>query len=169
MYNERNHKKGGLPVLRKRNDVSVRGRGDEDSPIIKAILRSSLLGILASVLSGGVLLTFLCFFAIRAKDPLSLRPPLSLLALLPSNFFGGFISAKKSKCSPIACGAITAAMWMILSLAVAVCLPYPASNHALWQSISLHVASVLFCVLGAFAGSYKPVRDTRKKRRFSGK
>ncbi len=169
MYNDSHKGKSGLPAQKRQMGMAQRTRVNEETPIIKTVLLSSLLGVLTSVISGGILLTLLCFFALGSEDPLSLIAPLSLLALLPSNFLGGFISTKKADCSPLACGAITAAMWMLLSLVVALFLPYPSSNYALWQSILLHCASVLFCVLGAFAGSYKPRKDTRKKHRFGGK
>ncbi len=169
MYNDRHKGKSGLPAQKRQMGMAQRTRVNEETPIIRTVLLSSLLGMLVSVISGGILLTILCFVALGSEDPLSLIAPLSLLALLPSNFLGGFISTKKADCSPLACGAICAAMWMLLSLVVALCLPYPSSNYALWQSILLHCASVLFCVLGAFAGGYKPRRDTRKKHRFGGK
>ena len=169
MYNDRKRGKGGLPAQKRQVGIAQRTHATEEEPIIKAVLLSSLFGVLASVLSGGILLTVLCFVALGSDDPLSLIAPLSLLALLPSNFLGGFISSKKADCSPLACGAICAAMWMLLSLVVALCLPYPSSDHALWQSIMLHAASVIFCVLGAFAGNYKPKKNTRRKRRFGGK
>ena len=169
MYNDRKRGKGGLPAQHRVTGMSQRTRTVEDTPIIKKVLLSSLLGVLVSALSGGILLTLLCLFALGTEDPLSLIPPLSLLALLPSNFFGGFVSSKRADCSPMACGAICAAMWMLLALVVALCLPYPSSDYALWQSIMLHMSSVLFCVLGAFAGCYKPRKDTRKKHRFGGK
>ena len=166
MYNDRHRGKSGLPAQKRQMVMAQRTYASEETPIVKTVLLSSLFGVLASVLSGGILLTILCFVALGSEDPLSMIAPLSLLALLPSNFLGGFISTKKADCSPLACGAICAAMWMLLSLVVALCLPYPSSHYALWQSILLHCASVLFCVLGAFAGGYKPRRDTRKKRRF---
>jgi putative membrane protein (TIGR04086 family) len=169
MYNDRKRGKGGLPAQKRQVGIAQRTHATEEEPIIKAVLLSSLFGVLASVLSGGILLTVLCFVALGSDDPLSLIAPLSLLALLPSNFLGGFISTKKSDCPPMPCGAICAAMWMLLSLVVALCLPYPSSDHVLWQSVFLHGASVLFCILGAFAGSYKPRKDTRKKHRFGGK
>ena len=158
--------KSGLPAQIRQTGTSQRSRSVEDEPIVKRVLLSSLFGVAVSVLSGGILLTILCLVAIGTDDPLSLISPLALLALLPSNFFGGFVSTKRADCSPMACGAITAAMWLLLSLVVALCLPYPSSGYALWQSVLLHGASILFCVLGAFAGCYKPKVDARKKRRF---
>ena len=166
MYNDRHRGKSGLPAQKRQVGMAQRTRANEEAPIIKTVLLSSLLGVTVSVVSGGILLTLLCFFALGTQDPLSMIAPMALLALLPSNFAGGLVSAKRASCSPMACGALTAAMWMLLSLVVAICLPYPASNYALWQSILLHAASALFCVLGAFAGNYKPRKDTRKKRRF---
>ena len=169
MYNDRKRGKSGLPAQKRQVNVAHRQYSIDNEPIVKRVLTSALLGVLVSVISGGVLLTLLCFLALKSEDPLSLISPLSLLALLPANFLGGVISSKKADRSPMACGAICAAMWLLLSLVVAVCLPYPSSNHALWQSILLHVVSVMFCILGAFAGTYKPRRNTRKRHRFGGK
>ena len=45
MYNDRNIKKSGLPVARHSPVIAQRARGEEDSPIIKKILISSLIGM----------------------------------------------------------------------------------------------------------------------------
>ena len=168
MYNERHNRKSGLPAL-KRPSHPVRMAKDEDPPIIRSVLLSSLIGVIASAVSGGILLTALCFVALGTEDPLALIYPFALLALLPSNFLGGFVSVKKANCSPLACGAVCAAMWLVLSLIISVCLSDPSSAHSLWQSALLHGASVLFFLLGAFAGTYKPRVDARKKHRFGTK
>ena len=162
MYNERHNRKSGLPAVKRPSHPVKMAKGD-DPPIIRSVLLSSLIGVFASAVSGAILLTALCFVALGTEDPLALIYPFALLSLLPSNFVGGFVSVKKSNCSPITCGVVYAAMWLILSLIISVFLAGPSSAHTLWQGVLLHGASVLFCLLGAFAGAYKPRVDTRKK------
>lgn len=166
MYSNRQTKRGGLPAQRKSVFLSSKGRAEDDSSLIKTVLFSSLLGVLIAAAAGFLLLCIVCFIAINGDDPLSLISPLSLLALLPSNFIGGLVSCKKTGESPLACGIVTAAMWGAISLILSLCLiGIQSSNYAMWQSLILHAVSALFCVLGAFAGNYKP-RKTHKKRRF---
>ena len=166
MYNDRKRGKSGLPSQHIKTSVAQRKHVSEETPIIKRVMLSSLFGVVVSAVSGAILLILLCILALSTDDPLSMIPPFALLALLPSNFLGGLVSSKRSDSSPIASGAITAAMWLLFSLIVALCLPHPSSEYTLWQSIVLHMSSTLFCILGAFAGNYKPKRDTRKNRRF---
>ena len=164
MYNGQ-IKKGGLPAQRKGFSPSSRTRSADDSPLIKTVLISSLLGIGIAAVAGILLLFIVCFIATSSEDPLSLITPLSLIALLPSNFLGGFVSSKRTGESPLACGIVTAAIWGIISLVLSLCLVgVQSSSYALWQSLLLHAISALFCVLGAFAGCYKP--QIKKKRRF---
>jgi hypothetical protein len=67
----------------------------------------------------------------------------------------------------LACGAVTAAMWTVVSLILSLCLfSTPSADYELWQSLILHLASALFCVFGAFAGKYKPHKNPKKQRRF---
>ncbi len=167
MYNDRQIKRGGLPVRRKSTALASKAHVEDDVPLIKTVLFSSLLGVAVNAVAGLILLSVVCFIAISGNDPLSLIAPLSLLALFPSNFLGGFVSAKRTGESPLACGIVTAAMWGVISLIVSVCMyNVQSSGYALWQGLMLHAVSVLFCILGAFAGNYKPRKDTRKKRRF---
>ncbi len=161
MYNNRQ-----LPIPKRNSSLAVRKRADDDSPLLKKVIFSSLLGLGATVLSGILLVSLVTFIAYSSSDPLSLIPPLSLLALLPSNFLGGFISAKRCGESALACGCVTASMWGILSLIGALCLiSAPSSSYALWQGILLHGSSLAFCILGALAGGIKR-KPSRKKRRF---
>lgn len=166
MNNDRQIKKGGVPALKKSSSPPSRSRKAEDTPLIKTLLLSSLLGVGISAAAGLILLCVVCFIAIQGEDPLSLVTPLSLLVLLPSNFLGGLISSRKTGEAPLACGIVTAAIWGVISLVLSLCLVgLQSSNYALWQGILLHALSALFCILGAFAGNYKPKR-THKKRRF---
>lgn len=164
MYNERT--RGGLPTARSRATSALRKRGGEDTPLFKKLMLSSLWGLGANLLSGILLVSIVSAIAYRGTDPLGLIFPLALLSLLPANFLGGFISAKRCGESPFACGIITAAMWGAISLIGALCLWSVApSGYTIWQSLLLHGASIAFCLLGALAGGIKRPQS-RKKRRF---
>lgn len=166
MFNERTRIKGGLPTVRSRAACAACKRDREDTPLFKKIMLSSLWGLGASLLSGIILVSIVSAIACLSPNPLSLIFPLALLALLPSNFLGGFISAKRCRVSALSCGITTAAMWIALSLVGALCLwSVPSSGYTVWQGILLHCLSVAFCMLGAVAGGIKRVRS-RKKRRF---
>ena len=163
MYNDRQIKRSGLPAHQKSLYPQSRSHKVEGTPLIKTLLLSSVIGVMISAVAGFILLCVICFIAVRADDPLTLVTPLSLLVLLPSNFLGGLISSKKTGEAPLACGIVTAAMWGAVSLVLSLCLVgVQSSNYALWQNILLHALSAIFCVLGAFAGSYKP-RRTKKR------
>lgn len=167
MYNDRHIKKSGLPVARHSSAIAQRARVNEDSPFIKKVLISSLIGLGVNVGAGLLLVTISCIIAIFMNDPLSLIMPLALLSLLVSNFFGGFTSSKIAKDAPFICGLITAGAWCVLSLLVSLCLWFaPASGYALWQSLLLHAISAVFSVLGALTGSYKPKKNPKRHRRF---
>jgi len=166
MYNKHQGGAGGLPIPHRSVGLSARRKAQDDTPLFKKILMSSLIGLLVNALSGVILVSAVCLIAYWSSDPLSLIPPLSLLALLPSNFLGGFISAKKCGDAAMACGCVTAAMWGVLSLIGALCLySLPSSDWAVWHNILLHAASLSFCLLGAATGGIKRI-PSRKKRRF---
>ena len=166
MYNDRHNTRGGLPTPKRHSPAIAHRRTAEDAPLFKRILSNALWGLLANVLSGIVLVFILCFIAYSSPDPLAMIFPMALLALLPSNFLGGFVSAKKCGESHIACGIATAAMWGCLSLIGALCLwGVSPSGYTLWQGLLLHGASIAFCLLGAAAGGIKRA-PSRKKRRF---
>ena len=166
MYNNRTNK-SGLPAQRRITALSTQKRSGEEPPLLKRIINSSLIGIGVIALSGLLLLLTVCFIALSSSDPLHLIAPLSMLALFPSAFLGGFVCSKRVEGSPLACGAVTAAMWTVVSLILSLCLfNTPSADYELWQSIILHLSSILFCIFGAFAGKYKPRRNPRKQRRF---
>ncbi len=165
MYNEK--KRGAALPIRKRNDLPTRRACPTDElPLFKRILLSSFTGIAVNAFIGVALIFIVSFIAFRSPDPLSLIPMLSLLALLPSNFFGGFVSVKRCGGSPFVCGLFTGGMWCVLSLVVSLCMYFvQSSGYTLWQGLLLHALSVLFCVLGALAGGIRR-RPSKSKRRF---
>ena len=165
MYNDRN-KPRGLPLPARRTLAGARRRRDEEAPLFKRILIGAIWGLFANLLSGMLLVSIVSAIAYFSPDPLGLIFPLALLALLPSNFLGGFVSAKRCGESALACGITTAAMWGTLSLIGALCLfSISPSGYTIWQSLLLHGASFGFCMLGAAAGGIKRPK-LRKKRRF---
>ena len=170
MYNDSQIKKGGLPIPRKKLSHTTNKHSNNDESPLKRVLFSSIIGATMTLGIGFVLLLIACLIATKAADPLSLITSLSMLALFPANFLGGFIAFKKNGGSPIACGCVTAAIWGVVSLILSLCLVNtPSAGYGLWQHVLLHSASAIFCILGALAGSYKPKKNIRKKQRFGRK
>lgn len=166
MYNDRQTTRGGLPAPRKHNRSISHRRTVDDSPLFKKILSGALWGLLANALAGLILSIAFCGIAYAGSDPLTMIFPMALLALLPSNFLGGFVAARRCGESHIACGVTTAAAWTLLSLIGSLCLwKISSSGYTVWQGLLLHGLSVAFCILGAVAGGIKPA-PSRKKRRF---
>lgn len=166
MYNDRKRGASALPMQRKNTSLAMHTYRDEDPPIIKKVLLSSLWGLGACAASGILLVTIVTFIALASPDPLSMIPALSLASLLPANFLGGFVSAKKCGESSFVCGLVTGAMWCVMAFIVSLCLvSAQSSNYELWQAILLHSLSLLFCILGSLSGGIKR-KPSHKKRRF---
>ncbi len=166
MYNERKKGSAPLPVKRRSTLPISRSKHNDDTPILRKLLISSLIGLGVCVLSGILLVTASCAFAYAASDPLAMISPLALLALLPSNFLGGFISARRCGSNALSCGLVTAVFQCTVSLVLSLCMYSVASSeYTLLQGILLHAVSVLFCILGALAGGIKR-KPSHKKRRF---
>ena len=138
----------------------------EDTPLLSDILRHSAIGLLAMLISGMLLLTGLTALAYANPDPGALIAPLSLVALLPSAFAGGFVTIKRVGEAPLLCGIVCGGMGTIaLMLAALILRDLPSSDFLFWQSAVLHAFAVLFSVLGALAGNVKK-RAKAGKRRF---
>ena len=166
MYNDRKRGASALPMQRKNSPLAARTHREEDSPIFKKIMICSLMGLAAIFVTGVLLVTVTTMLASAASDPLSLIPSLALASLLPANFIGGFLSAKKCGEASAVCGIVTAAMWCAVSLTLALCLySAPSSGYGFLQGLLLHGLSALFCILGALAGGIKR-KPSHKKRRF---
>ncbi len=166
MYNDRKKGASALPMQRKSTSLAARTRREEDDSILKKVLTSSLFGVAATAVTGILLVSVSAAFAYSNPDPLALISTLSVISLLPSNFIGGFVSAKKCGVSPLSCGAVCGALWCVASLFLALCLySAPSSGHDILQGVLFHGLSVLFCILGALAGGIKR-KHSHKKRRF---
>ncbi len=166
MYNDRKSRPSALVAQRNHPVPARRALENNEAPLFKKILLSSLIGAGVCGAVGILLVTVFSLVACKSPDPLSLIPTLSLLSLLPSSFLGGFVSAKRTGEAALPTGLVCAAMWSALSLALSVCLySAPSSGYTLWQGLLLHLFSALFCVLGALAGGIKR-KPSRKRRRF---
>ncbi len=159
-------KRTGVPAVRRGASLPVSAYENDDAPLLACVLKNSLLGLAATAISGLILISATCALAYSSADPSSLIAPLSLLALLPSNFLGGFVTAKKTHRSPLACGLVCGAVTTLVMILFSLLLRgAPTSNYEFWQSALLHSLSVLFCILGAMAGNVK-IKSRRNKRRF---
>ena len=146
--------------------VSVNGFVDSERPLLSAVLAASLWGLLAATATSVALITLMTALSYANPDPAALVAPLSLAALMPSMFIGGFLTAKRVKDAPLLCGIISGGFITLLSMLLAAILRgLPSSGYAFWQSAALHASAILFSVLGAFAGNVKR-RKKPSRRRF---
>ncbi len=145
--------------------VVARSRADDDAPLFTAVLKSSLWGMLATFISGLILISVLSAAALASPDPLALITPLALVALFPSAFVGGFVTAKGVKDAPALCGIICGGLITLCGVLLSIILKDLASSELeLWQALLLHALVVTFSVLGAFAGNVKRAKNKFRKR-----
>lgn len=160
----RNHKHTGVVPSRSLSPVT-RTRDTSDAPLLADVLKSGATGLAAFVISGAILLFAMTAIAYANSNPDILIPPLSLVALLPSAFVGGFVCTKRVKEAPLLCGIVTGGMITFLIILLALILRgLPSSGFEFWQSAALHSASVVFSVLGSFAGNAKKKAKMGKRR-----
>ena len=156
---------GSFPVMHRSNFPATRSQ-DDDSPFFATVLRGSAFGLLFFILTGLLLLTAVSLVAYSTHDPNSLISPLSLAALLPAMFAGGFVTTKKVGSSPALCGFVCGTLITLSTIAASLALHVlSSSGYSLWQSALLHGIAIVFCLLGSFAGNYK-TKPNPKKRRF---
>ena len=126
-------KRTGVPAVRRGASLPVSAYENDDAPLLACVLKNSLLGLAATAISGLILISATCALAYSSADPSSLIAPLSLLALLPSNFLGGFVTAKKTHRSPLACGlvcgAVTTLVMILFSLLLLFAHQHPCQGH----------------------------------------
>ncbi|MBQ8408967.1 MAG: TIGR04086 family membrane protein [Clostridia bacterium] len=144
----------------------ARSREKEDASLLSTVMSSALTGTLTALALGAILLFIMTAVAYANTDPAILLSPLSLAALLPSMFAGGFVCAKKVKEAPLLCGIVCGGMITVISILLSVILRgLPSSGYEFWQTALLHAIAILFTVLGAFAGNIQR-RQKPGKRRF---
>ena len=144
---------------------TVRQSKSEDEGLLPLLIKNGLIGLGGFVLSGIMLVTAACAAAYACPDPTSLIAPLSLAALLPSSFIGGFITVKLTRQSPLLCGIVCGAMCAIAMLGLSLIFTgAPTSSYTFFQGLLLHALALLFCVLGALTGNYKRKPNPRKRR-----
>ena len=148
-----------LPIAKKR-------KTNEERPLIVSALRGGLIGMGGAIATGLILITVSAAVAYANPDPAAFVPALSLVSLLISMFFCGFITSKSVKEAPLTCGVVSGGMTTLLTILFGMALRgIPTVGYGFWQSVALHTAAVAFSVLGAFAGNIK-IEPVRKKRRF---
>ena len=159
--------RGGVPAVRRMQSLPVgsRNRAD-DTPLFATVLKNSLWGLAAFAVSGIALVTLGCLIAYSNPDPDVLIFPLALLALLPSSFIGGLVSAKKTGDAPVACGIACGCICTLVMLMLSLVLhTAPSSGYSFWQNTVLHLCAVGFSLLGALMGNIK-LKPRKRKRRF---
>lgn len=158
--------RGGMPILH-RSTALVPRTQEDDSPIFVQVLRNSISGLISFTVVGVILISVMTAVAYANADPDAFIMPLSLAALLPSMFAGGFVCAKKTGSAPLLCGIVCGGIITLVTILLALILrDAPSSGYQLWQVSLLHGTAILFSVLGAFAGTVKRKVDPRRNRRF---
>ena len=160
---EKSH--GGL-IPRRNGALAIRSQY-EDEPIFTRAMRSSLSGIISFVVAGLVLISCAAAVAFTQADPDALITPLALVALLLSAFTGGFTTVRRTGSAPMLCGILCGGVITVFTMIAALILRgVTSSGYEFWQAAILHGATVLFSILGSFAGNAKRKVDPRKHRRF---
>ena len=156
---------GGL-VSRTTTSLAIRQQ-DDDGPIFARAMRSALSGLISFVAAGLVLISCGAAVALTRADPDALIAPLALIALLLSSFAGGFTTARRTGDAPLLCGILCGGVITVFTMIAALILRgVTGSGYELWQAAILHGATVLFSVLGSFAGNAKRKVDPRRYKRF---
>lgn len=146
---------GSFPVLRRTSTPATRS-GDDDSPLFATVLKNSIYGLISFVISGLILVSVMAGIAYSNPDPDIFIAPLSLVALLPSMFIGGFVTTKKTGEAPLFCGVICGAIVTVITILISLILRNAmSSGYSLFQSALLHAFAIIFCLLGSFAGNIK--------------
>ena len=161
----RNQKRtiGVVPARNNLPGTTTHANVEDSLPAL--VLKNSLFGMLVSILTGLLLVTAMTAFAHANPNPTSLLSPLSLAALLPAMFAGGFLCVKRTGDAPLLCGIVCGGMMTLLTMLLSLILRgLPSSAYSFWQSALLHALAILFCVLGAFAGNVKRKPKPMSKR-----
>ena len=144
---------------------TARAREVEEQGLFKVAAKASLIGLGVFAATGLLLITGASALAMMLDDPSAAVTPLALAALMLSSFAGGFTATKIVRESPLLCGFMTGAMCAALMLIASLCLAgVSSSNYSLFQGILMHGFALLFCILGAYTGNYKPKPKPKKRR-----
>lgn len=137
-----------------------------DTPMDRT-LKSSFIGILATVGIGLALMFASTAAALLTDDPTAFVNPIGYVTIFITSFLGGFICSKVGKHSPYLVAILCGADFIILSMLSSLMLPNSfASNINFNVRLIIYVISFLLFPLGALAGikASKPQRAKRKKR-----
>ena len=156
----------GVLIPRRTTAIAIRSQ-DDDEPIFIRAMHGSLSGLLSFIAAGLMLISCAAAVAFTRADPDALITPLALVALLLSAFAGGFTTVRRTGSAPMLCGILCGGVITVFSMIVALLLRgVTGSGYELWQAVILHGATVLFSILGSFAGNAKKKVDPRKHKRF---
>ncbi len=160
-----NQRSARMPIVSRSTALAARNADTYDRPIILTALKGGLFGLGATALTGALLITGSTAVAYAMPDSTAIIPFFAIPSVLCSSFVGGFICSKAVKEAPLLCGTVTGAMITLLTLVLSLILfSLPSSGYEFWQSAALHMATLAFSVLGAFAGNIKMSRRKGKRR-----
>ena len=153
---QRRKNMGGYPAPRRTAALPSGRSVPDDSPLFITVLKNSVSGVIAALLSGIVFISISCAIAYANPDPEALSLPFALASLMLSMFVGGFVCSRRTGSSPLFCGIVCGGIITLFTMLLALCLAGAASmEYGFWMSAALHTFAIVFSVLGSFAGNMK--------------
>lgn len=162
---KRSRYSSNMPIPHSRSELTVKSQPNDDKPCIRTVLQSSLFGLLSALASAVIMTTAVCAAAYSSSDPTSLVIPLSIAVLLISNFVGGLVTSRLANGSPLTCGLVCgAAVTSVMLITSLLLFNAKPTSRTFFESAFLHIATVCFCIFGAFIGNIKLKRNPKRKR-----
>ena len=152
----------------KRKTYAHRARHNEsenDVSLVTAI-RACTCGLLVSFAVAVLMLSILAVYALTRPDPEGFLLPIASFLCYPSAIFGGFMSCKLYRGSPVLCGVIFALMNIVVSMVLYPLLPSTdAGSLSTFWFFALRGLLVLCCAVGSFLGAKSLAVSGKRRRR----
>ncbi len=152
----------------KRKTYAHRARHNEsenDVSLVTAI-RACTCGLLVSFAAAVLMLSILAVYALTRPDPEGFLLPIASFLCYPSAIFGGFMSCKLYRGSPVLCGVIFALMNIVVSMVLYPLLPSTdAGSLSTFWFFALRGLLVLCCAVGSFLGAKSLAVSGKRRRR----
>ena len=141
-----------------------RATAKSERSLFSRVLVGATWGLCGTAALGILLISIFAAIACSNPDPMAIVPYLSLGALMPGMFLGGFICNKIAKGTPILCGSVSGALSTVVFLLISLIFKnIQSADSSLLGDIIVHASAILFSILGAYTGNMK---SRNPKRRF---
>ncbi len=152
----------------KRKHSAHRTRHNENQNDVSLItaIRACVCGLLVSFAAAVIMLSVLAVYALSRPDPEGFLLPIASFLCFPSAIFGGFMSCKLYRGSPVLCGVIFALMNIVVSMALYPILPSTdAGSTSALGFFALRGLLILCCAVGSFLGTKSFAGSGKRRRR----